>query len=77
MTPSIFQVESEPDLVKIVQKTVMAYYDSHSIKPLKILIHGPPSCGKTSLARALACYYALHYINPDEILDDAVMRLVN
>lgn len=69
--------EFEQDLDKIVQRTVQEYYETRSIKPVKILIHGPPSCGKTILAKALACYYASHFINPDEILEDAVIRLVS
>lgn len=78
MTVSNFgEFEFEQDIDQIVQKSVQEYFKARSIKPVKILIHGPPSCGKTTLAKALSCYYAAYYINPDEILEDALIRLVS
>lgn len=66
----------DSSIEKETQMAVEQYYQTRNIRPHKILIHGPPSCGKTTLAKALACYYGLHYIDPENILNDTLIHLV-
>lgn len=58
------------------EEAVSEYYERRKIKPWKVLVHGPPNSGKTTLAKAIAFYYGMHYVNPDEIVEETKCRLV-
>lgn len=52
------------------------YYESRGLAPIKILIHGPPFSGKTTLARSLAKHYNLPIIQRSNLFETSVNRLV-
>ncbi|RMZ75729.1 hypothetical protein DV738_g5321, partial [Chaetothyriales sp. CBS 135597] len=57
----IIQQFSELLYMPLIQPESMA---SSKIKPIRgILIHGPPGCGKTSIANAIAAEFGVNFIN--------------
>ncbi|RMD40365.1 hypothetical protein DV735_g4756, partial [Chaetothyriales sp. CBS 134920] len=57
----IIQQFSELLYMPLIQPASMA---SSKIKPIRgILIHGPPGCGKTSIANAIAAEFGVNFIN--------------
>ncbi|XP_026682369.1 adenylate kinase 7-like [Diaphorina citri] len=60
----------QKNFVNNMRNTLKAFLKSHNLKPIKILIHGPPMSGKTELTRKLADYYGLQYLSPLDVLDN-------
>ncbi|KAL1461762.1 hypothetical protein WDU94_013634 [Cyamophila willieti] len=57
------------NIVGSIERTVKDFMKCYNLKPIKLLIHGPRFTGKTDLARKLAEYYGLKYLNPEDILE--------
>ncbi|KAL3289002.1 hypothetical protein HHI36_003445 [Cryptolaemus montrouzieri] len=66
---------SEMNLVENIEDIVDEFKVARNLHPLKILIHGPPCCGKTKLAHLLAQKYNLRYISVKSILDSMENQL--
>lgn len=47
------------------------------LKPLKLVIHGPPAAGKTQLAIRLCQRYGAHYISVRSMIDETLEELVS
>lgn len=47
-----------------------------SLKPLKVIIHGPPAAGKTRLAVRLQRRYGAHYVSVKTMIDEILSELV-
>ncbi|KAI5705783.1 hypothetical protein M8J75_001730 [Diaphorina citri] len=60
----------QKNFVNNMRNTLKAFLKSHNLKPIKILIHGPPMSGKTELTRKLADHYGLQYLSPLDVLDN-------
>uniref|UniRef100_A0A8D8QH71 Adenylate kinase 7 n=1 Tax=Cacopsylla melanoneura TaxID=428564 RepID=A0A8D8QH71_9HEMI len=65
------------NIVANMERTVKDFMRDHNLKPIKLLIHGPRLTGKTELARKLAEYYGLKYLNPDDLVDHRKQFLQN
>jgi len=48
-----------------------------SMQPMRILITGPPSCGKTTVIEQLCAYFKLHHVKIKDVIDDAIAKRVN
>ncbi|XP_023023117.2 adenylate kinase 7 [Leptinotarsa decemlineata] len=45
------------------------------LKPLKVIIHGPPASGKTKLAERLCQHYGAHYISVKTMIEETLEEL--
>ncbi|KAJ1561437.1 Adenylate kinase 7, partial [Cladochytrium tenue] len=54
---------------------IQEYKDARGLSPIKIVVHGPPAGGKTTLSKALAMHYDLHYLDVDVIVRDNISHL--
>jgi adenylate kinase len=55
---------------------VQEYKDARGLWPIKVVIHGPPASGKSTIAQKIAEHYKIHYLEPDEIVSEALVNLV-
>ena len=46
---------------------ISEFKEYRNLTPIKILVHGPPFSGKTSMAKKLAAHYELHYLDPEQV----------
>lgn len=63
-------------LVENIQAFVDEYQTARHLTPIKIMIHGPPFSGKSTLALRLATFYNLHYCNVEHLMRETVRKLV-
>ena len=63
-------------MIENLPQLIQEYKDAHGLSPLKIVIHGPPASGKSTIAKALAEYYELHLVEAEEVVKEAIARLV-
>ena len=61
--------ENMPEIVKEFRKTRNLY-------PIRIVLHGPPYVGKTTLAKALCKKYGFHHVTVNTMIGDTVEQLV-
>lgn len=47
------------------------------MKPLKLVIHGPPASGKTKLAERLCQRYGAHYVSVKTMIQETLDELVS
>jgi len=62
------------DVVKVVIKE---YQAARNLRPVKIIVLGPPASGKTRVARYLADHYGIHYVYVKTLISDAIQKLVS
>ena len=62
-------------MVENVHQLVDEYRDARGLHPLKVMVHGPPASGKTTIARKIAKHYEIHYLDVDEVVTAAISRL--
>ncbi|KAJ3341517.1 Adenylate kinase 7 [Gonapodya sp. JEL0774] len=70
-----FEWKYESGIAENMAVLVQEYKDARGLWPLKIVVHGPPACGKTTLAKALSEYYKIHYIDADGVMKSVVEKL--
>jgi len=70
-----FEWKYESGLVENIQAIINEYKNARGLQPLKIGIHGPPYSGKTTLAKRIAEYYKIHYINAEQEMKEQIERL--
>jgi len=64
------------DLDSFGEKLTNEYHEARNLKPVKIIISGPPCSGKTTLAIALNNYYRVHLIKLDALIQDEIKLMV-
>ncbi|KAG7203650.1 hypothetical protein KM043_013685 [Ampulex compressa] len=60
-----------------VDAIVREYRSARDLRPVKIIVLGPPAAGKTMVARYLAKHYAVHYVCVKSLITDAIQKLVS
>ena len=63
-------------MIENVQPVVQEYRDARGLSALKIVVHGPPASGKTFYAKKLAEFYELHYLEPEQVMQETIQALV-
>lgn len=63
---------SQNGLLENLSAVIDDFRKSRGLNPLKILVHGPPVSGKSTLARALAEEYEVPHISMAGIAQGAV-----
>lgn len=62
------------DVVDIVIKE---YKTARNLRPVKMVVLGPPASGKTRVARYLADHYGIHYVHVKTLISDRIQKLVS
>eukprot|EP00771_Trimastix_marina_P004092 gnl/Trimastix_PCT/825.p1 GENE.gnl/Trimastix_PCT/825~~gnl/Trimastix_PCT/825.p1 ORF type:complete len:1009 (+),score=386.96 gnl/Trimastix_PCT/825:46-3027(+) len=57
-------------LIEHLDKVVEEYKQDRGLTALKILVHGPPASGKTTLSQALAQHFKLAHVNLDATIEE-------
>ncbi|KAJ3027297.1 UNVERIFIED_CONTAM: Adenylate kinase 7 [Siphonaria sp. JEL0065] len=70
-----FEWKYEQGMIEHLPNLIQEYKDARGLSPLKIIVHGPPACGKTYYAQKLAQFYDIHYVELDRVVKDAIARL--
>lgn len=61
----------------VVDIIIKEYKAARNLRPVKIIVLGPPASGKTRVARYLANHYEIHYIHVKTLISDTIQKLVN
>jgi len=64
-------------IVESVQALVSEYQTTRRLYPTKILIHGPPASGKTSVAQLIGEEYEVPIISVDVVLAEELAKIVS
>lgn len=69
--------QNEMNLPENINNLIKEFKTTRELKPLKVIIHGPPAAGKTKLAKQLTSYYGAHYATAKTIIDESIKELVS
>ncbi|XP_020284340.1 adenylate kinase 7-like isoform X2 [Pseudomyrmex gracilis] len=61
----------------VIDAVVEEYKSSRGLRPVKIIVLGPPASGKTRIARYLADHYGIHYVHVKTLISDTIQKLVD
>ncbi|XP_072756801.1 adenylate kinase 7 isoform X2 [Anoplolepis gracilipes] len=61
----------------VVDIIIKEYKTARNLRPVKIIVLGPPASGKTRVARYLADHYDIHYIHVKTLISDTIEKLIN
>lgn len=67
--------KSELNFTENIETIVEEYKKSRHLRPIRILLHGPPASGKTLIAQKLAEHYNLHYVSVKTLIDETIENL--
>lgn len=59
-----------------IDEIVKEYKSARNLRPVKIVVLGPPASGKTRVSRYLADHYGIHYVHVKTLISDTIQRLV-
>ena len=71
-----FEWKYEQGVIENLPTIVQEYKNARGLLPLKVMVHGPPGCGKSILSKKLAAFYEVSYIDVDQLVDETMKRLV-
>jgi adenylate kinase len=63
-------------LVDNIDMVISEFRTARGLTPIKIVVHGPPSSGKSTLASLLAEEYQIHHITLDSVVADLMQEAV-
>lgn len=69
------ELKYESGLIENITLLVQEYKDARGLWPLKVVVHGPPASGRTTLAQKIAEKYKIHYLEPEEVASQAIIDL--
>lgn len=61
----------------VIDIIIKEYKAARNLRPVKIIVLGPPASGKTRVARYLANHYEIHYIHVKTLISDTIQKLVS
>lgn len=61
----------------VIDVVIEEYKAARNLRPVKIIILGPPASGKTRVARYLADHYGIHYVHVKTLISDTIQKLVS
>lgn len=64
--------QSELNIVENMPQIVREFTQKRHLRPVKIVLHGPPGAGKTHLAKKLCDYYNAKYVSIPTMLEDYI-----
>ncbi|KAJ3325909.1 Adenylate kinase 7 [Boothiomyces sp. JEL0866] len=65
----------ESGIIESLPQLIQEYKDARGLWALKIVMHGPPASGKTFYAQKIAELYKIHYLETDEVVNQALIAL--
>lgn len=69
--------QNELNLVENMGNIVNEFRTTRELKPIRVIVHGPPAVGKTRIAKRLVEYYGAHYLSVKTVIDNSIKNLVN
>jgi adenylate kinase len=69
------ELKFEAGIIENLPSIVQEFRDARGLWPIKIMVHGPPGSGKTYYSKKMAEHYALHYIEPEELVQQTISEL--
>ncbi|EDQ88502.1 uncharacterized protein MONBRDRAFT_32804 [Monosiga brevicollis MX1] len=70
-----FEWHSAEGLIANIRKVIREFKAARHLNPLRIILHGPPAVGKTTLARFLSQHYKLPYVSVQSATEDKIKAL--
>jgi adenylate kinase len=64
--------QSDSNIAENMNQIVREFRIRRNLRPVKIVLHGPPGSGKTHLAKKVCEYYHSKYISVPTMLDDYI-----
>lgn len=61
----------------VIDVVIEEYKAARNLRPVKIIVLGPPASGKTRIARYLADHYGIHYVHVKTLISDTIQKLVS
>lgn len=68
--------QNELNLAENMRAIINEFKTSRKLSAVNVILHGPPTAGKTTLARYIAERYGNHYISVKSMIDDTIANLV-
>ncbi|KAJ3277144.1 Adenylate kinase 7 [Terramyces sp. JEL0728] len=65
----------ESGIIESLPQFIQEYKDARGLWAVKIVMHGPPASGKTFYAQKIAELYKIHYLETDEVVNQALVAL--
>jgi adenylate kinase len=69
------ELKYENGIVENIAQLVQEYKDARGLWPIKVVVHGPPASGRTTLAQKIAEQYKIHYLEPEEVAAQVIADL--
>lgn len=70
-----YTFKSDLNFAENINRIAQEYKDARKLRPIRILLHGPPAVGKTMIAKQLCEHYNLHYISVKSLIEDSIAEL--
>lgn len=68
--------KNELNMAENMDNIVTEFRKSRNLKPLRILLHGPPAAGKSRLAQKLREIYGVQHITVKSMIEDILADMV-
>lgn len=69
------EYKNDLNLAENMLNIVNEFKKACNLNSIKVLIHGPPASGKTTLAKDLCNKYGLHYVSPETVVEETLENL--
>ncbi|XP_034436282.1 adenylate kinase 7-like isoform X2 [Hippoglossus hippoglossus] len=67
--------KAEAGMVENIESIVEEYKNTRQLLPIRICLGGPPSVGKTTIAKKLCNHYKIHHIKIKKMIEEKVAKL--